>query len=473
MILSIKKILINKLIKMALVVPTDDAVLAKLKKDLTIKIEIGGKFFGNAPNNNKNVYLYLENGPNRPCSIPFNYGINFSQSRSVPDTKKEDGIKLALKKNIATVRPSRNTLGNITHSFEGSLRGEQRKCRNEALGLLQKHKSVMLSCYTGFGKTVTAINMASKIKLKTFIVVPKKPLLSQWESEIRKFIPKASVMVIEPGKIKNMDTLNTPDFCIVNACNIHKLAPQFLKIYGFVVVDEAHLQMTEKLSKNLLCLTPRYLLGITATPYRDDGYNVFFKLFFGKEMVQYTLNKKHTVYAVKTGFSPNENKYLKTGPNYKQKVDWNIILDEQARDETRNQLIINIVREFKDRVFLILVKRVEHGQHLLDSLEKLGERVTSLLGKQQVFDKDARILIGTNSKIGTGFDHPRLDTLLAAADMVSYYIQFIGRVMRRKDVEPIIFDLVDSHPTLKKHFEKRSKVYCKHGGEIVKFKLKN
>jgi hypothetical protein len=44
--------------------------------------------------------------------------------------------------------------------------------------------------------------------------------------------------------------------------------------------------------------------------------------------------------------------------------------------------------------------------------------------------------------------------------------------MRRKDVEPIIFDLVDSHPTLKKHFEKRSKVYSKHGGEIIKFNRK-
>ena len=116
-----------------------------------------------------------------------------------------------------------------------------------------------------------------------------------------------------------------------------------------------------------------------------------------------------------------------------------------------------------------MVKRVEHGQYIKDCLEKLGEKVTSLLGKQQEFDKEARILIGTNSKIGTGFDHPRLDTLLAAADMVSYYIQFIGRVMRRKDVEPIIFDLVDNHPTLKKHFEKRSNVYSKHGGEIKKF----
>ena len=53
--------------------------------------------------------------------------------------------------------------------------------------------------------------------------------------------------------------------------------------------------------------------------------------------------------------------------------------------------------------------------------------------------------------------------------MVSYYIQFMGRIMRRKDVEPVIFDLVDTHPILKKHFDKRSKVYNKHGGEIVKF----
>lgn len=444
---------------MACVVYTDlcsDAILAKLQDDLSIKIDIGGKFFGNAANNNKKVLLYLldEQGYNRPCSIPFNYG-----------------IRLSLKNDIVVERPGRKELGLITHNFEGCLRDDQKKCRDEALGLLQKHKSVMLSCYTGFGKTVTAINMAGKIKLKTFIAVPKKPLLSQWESEIKKFIPKASVMVIEPGKIKNMDTLNPPDFCIANACNIHKIDGKFLRNYGFVVVDEAHLQMTEKLSENLLYLTPRYLLGITATPYRDDGYHKFFKLFFGKEMVQYTLNKKHIVYKVKTGFSPNENKYIKTGPNYRQKIDWNTILDEQSRDENRNNLIIEIVKKFKDRVFLILVKRVEHGQYLLNCLEKMGEKVTSLLGKQQEFDKDARILIGTNSKIGTGFDHPKLDTLLAAADMVSYYIQFIGRVMRRKDVEPIIFDLVDSHPILKKHFEKRSKVYSKHGGEILKFKL--
>jgi superfamily II DNA or RNA helicase len=432
----------------------DDKVLMKLQKDLTKKIESTNKQYGT--NQSKTIYVYSvnEESESRPCNIPFSYG-----------------LKLASKKNLDIERPNRKVLQSMTCEFNGCLREEQRNCRDQALTLLQKNKSVMLSCYTGFGKTVTAINMANKIKLKTFITVPKKPLLGQWEAEIKKFVPTASIMVIEPNKIKNMVLTDPPDFCIINACNIHKVDKNLLKFYGFVIVDEAHLQMTEKLSENLLYLTPRYLLGITATPYREDGYNVLFDLFFGEEKVKYSLNKKHIVYRVKTGFVPNEEKCLRAGPNFKTKQDWNSVLDEQSKDEKRNKLIIKIVQHFKDRVFLILVKRVEHGQYIKDCLEKLGEKVTSLLGKQQEFDKEARILIGTNSKIGTGFDHPRLDTLLAAADMVSYYIQFIGRVMRRKDVEPIIFDLVDNHHTLKKHFEKRSKVYLKHGGEIKKFNI--
>lgn len=428
----------------------EDKILLKIQKDLTKKIETGNKQYGT--NQSKVIYVYNmnEDDENRPCNIPFNYG-----------------LKLSLKKNITIERPNRKILQNMCHNFQGNLREEQKNCRDQALTLLQSYKSVILSCYTGFGKTVTAINMASKIKLKTFIVVPKKQLLIQWQIEIKKFVPTASVMVVEPHKIKKIEADNSPDFCIINACNIHKLDKNFIKSYGFVIIDEAHLQMTEKLSQNLLYLTPRYLLGITATPYREDGYNTLFKLFFGKEKVKYNLNKKHIVYRLKTGFTPSS--CLRIGPNYKTKIDWNSILDEQAKDEKRNQLIINIVRYFKERVFLILVKRVEHGQYIYDSLEKLGEKVTSLLGKQQQFDKEARILIGTNSKIGTGFDHPQLDTLLAAADMVSYYIQFIGRVMRRKDVQPMIFDLVDNHPILKRHFDKRLKVYLKHGGEIQNF----
>ncbi|AHL67555.1 type III restriction enzyme, res subunit:DEAD/DEAH box helicase, N- terminal [Chloriridovirus anopheles1] len=449
---------------MALIIHTNltkEKVLIKLQKDLTIHIEPNNKGWsgGGMGGKSKTIYAYNvdESAENRPVSVPFNYGLTFGGGGDF-------------------VRPNRKHLNPMVKEFCGSLRNEQKNCRDEALTLLQTYKTAMICCYTGFGKTVTAINMACKIKLKTFITVPKTPLLGQWESEIKKFVPGASIAILTPTKIKELtrtqttpDSQTTPDFCVVNACNIHKIPQNFLKTYGLVIVDEAHLQLTEGLSFNLLHLTPRYLLGITATPYREDGYNCLFNMFFGDKKVKYTLQRKHIVYAVKTGFRPSD----KSENKIRNKVDWNAILDEQSKDESRNHLIINIVQKFKDRVFLILVKRVEQGQFLLNTLLSLGEKATSLLGKQQTYDKEARILIGTNSKIGTGFDHPRLDTLLVAADMVAYYIQFLGRVMRRKDVDPIIFDLVDSHPTLKKHFEKRSKIYGKHGGEILKYKLTN
>jgi superfamily II DNA or RNA helicase len=134
----------------------DDKVLMKMQKDLTKKIESGNKQYGTSQSKTIYVYSVDEEVESRPCCIPFSYG-----------------LKLALKKNLEIQRPNRKSLGGMQHEFTGSLRDEQKNCRDQALTLLQKSKSVMLSCYTGFGKTVTAINMASKIKLKTLIVVPK------------------------------------------------------------------------------------------------------------------------------------------------------------------------------------------------------------------------------------------------------------------------------------------------------------
>ena len=37
----------------------------------------------------------------------------------------------------------------------------------------------------------------------------------------------------------------------------------------------------------------------------------------------------------------------------------------------------------------------------------------------------------------------KLDALILASDLEEYFIQYLGRVMRREDVEPYIFDIVD------------------------------
>ena len=106
---------------------------------------------------------------------------------------------------------------------------------------------------------------------------------------------------------------------------------------------------------------------------------------------------------------------------------------------------------------------------MVHRLQQCKEDVTSLIGSEQTYDQKSRVLVGTNSKAGVGFDHPRLDSLILGADIEQYFIQYLGRIFRRKDVEPLIFDIVDNNPILIKHFRTRKNVYMEHGGLVKDF----
>jgi superfamily II DNA or RNA helicase len=253
------------------------------------------------------------------------------------------------------------------------------------------------------------------------------------------------------------------DFYIINATNISKHPRSYYKDIGLVIVDEAHLIMAEKLSGCMRSLVPRYVIGLSATPYRMDGLNVLLDMYFGNYKIERKLFRKHTVYRVNTGFSP-EVKLNKMG-----KIDWGTILDSTCSSQERNELIIRIIKKFSTRTFLVLCKRVNQANYLYERLLEEKEDVTSLIGKNQTYEQKSRILIGTSGKVGTGFDHPKLNAMILASDVEQYFIQYLGRVFRTQEVEPFIIDIVDNHNLLVKHFKTRSAVYMEHGGIVKDF----
>ena len=120
---------------------------------------------------------------------------------------------------------------------------------------------------------------------------------------------------------------------------------------------------------------------------------------------------------------------------------------------------------------MVLCKRISQAKYLISKLEEEKVDVTSLLGNNNNFDEKSRVLVATVQKCGVGFSHSVLNTLVIATDMEEYFIQYLGRVMRTEEGEPIVFDIIDKHPILKKHFSTRKKVYEESGGVIKKFKL--
>ena len=56
--------------------------------------------------------------------------------------------------------------------------------------------------------------------------------------------------------------------------------------------------------------------------------------------------------------------------------------------------------------------------------------------------------------------------LILGVDTKDFYLQYLGRVFRTEDVQPLIIDIVDDHPLLKNHFRERKKIYIEAGGKI-------
>ena len=317
----------------------------------------------------------------------------------------------------------------------------------------------LLGNYTVTHNTAMSIYIASKISLKTLVLCNRVVLINQWKESISRFCPNSTVSVINPKS-----PLKDTDFYIANAINIPKKSRDEYKDIGFLIVDEAHLIMAKKLSESMKLILPKYILGLSATPYRHDDLNVLMDFYFGSEKIQRKLYRQHTVYKVNTLIKP-ETKLNQCG-----KVDWNHIIDFISNHESRNEMIIKIVKHFTTKTFLILCKRVSQAEYLISRFKEMGESVTSLIRSQQSYEKDSRILIGTAQKVGTGFDHPKLDSLILACDVEQYFIQYLGRVFRVKDSVPTIFDLVDNHGILIKHYKTRQSIYLEHGGSIKDFR---
>ena len=154
------------------------------------------------------------------------------------------------------------------------------------------------------------------------------------------------------------------------------------------------------------------------------------------------------------------------------KVEWNSIIESQTTSPERNEIIINIIKTFHDRTFLILSKRVSQVEYLMQRLLEEGMDATSLVGVKKHFNYDSRVLVATVQKAGVGFDHPKLDTLIIASDVEEYFIQYLGRVFRTQHTVPMIFDIVDNNRILQSHYYTRRKIYIQHGGIVKDLKEK-
>lgn len=419
----------------------------RFAKDLVVKpIEKKTNFFDSTPKRFTKAIeveafdIIEQPDQNHTVYVPFSYGYHFLPSCSPVSTHPKCVL-----------------------TFQGELLDRQKEIRDETFDILNRTHSVLLCLHTGFGKTIYALYLASKIGLKTVILCHRSIIIDQWVKAIQSYLPSAKVGVWNAKwKTKSPDEL--PDILVANVLNICKWPRSMYEQYGLLIIDEVHTMCTKKFSMGLLWFTPQYVIGLSATPFRADGMDRLIELYIGPEVVYKQMSRIFNAYRLKTNFEPVVEK-LPDGT-----ICWNSVLLSQARSEERNQLICDLVRMFSNRVILVLVKRKDHARVLWHMLSQHGEEVDMFLGTDKVVNYDCRVLIATYSKGGVGFDHPRLDMLITAADVESNFMQYLGRVFRRDATPPIYIDLIDNLGMITKHAATRKQICVEAGGVVREFK---
>lgn len=394
-----------------------------------------------------------------------------------------------------TVRPIENALGIRPPSFkvfrettkhlcvprfygedkfgpaQRDLRPEPKAVQIEFTGTLRAHQveaverykgSGVLSLEVGLGKTVCAIAIACRMKVRTMIIVHKEFLANQWIERINQFCPGATIGRVQQDKCE----LDHPFvIAMIQTLCMRSHPTGTFDTVGLVIVDEAHHVGAPAFSQAMFTMCPRYTLGLTATPDRKDGLTRILYWFLGPAYFTFGRESSKNVVVTKVPFSCPE--YHQAPPMSRiGKVCLASMVNVLVENPERNQLLIDIVRDVSaTHHTLVLSDRRAHCEWIVG---QIGPTAGLYMGGIRQADLDVaakcRVVVGTFSLAHEGLDIPSLSAIVLATPH-SDVRQAVGRILRT-DGPKRVYDIVDMWSVMSAMYRKRLKIYQDSGFKV-------
>ena len=331
--------------------------------------------------------------------------------------------------------------------FNGSLKDDQRPYCKKLIDEILLKKGVVGCAPTGSGKTVMASYIITQMKVKTLIIVHKEFLMNQWIQRLEQFVQNNGNQ-IKITKIQGKTIDTTGDICIgmLQSISMRDYEKGLFDVFKFVIIDEVHHICTKVFSKSLYKLNADYILGLSATPYRNDGLTCVLNWYMGEIIkMKQAVKMIPSVKIVDAEYSNN----IVVHKNFQGKPNTADLINQISEDPKRNDLIIKeILALDKSRSIIVLSDRREHCKYLCEKLISSGQECGLYIGAMSEANLEAsnqkRIICATYSIASEGYDNPKLDTLIIATGKSSNLLQCCGRILRRVNKnEPLIIDIQD------------------------------
>ena len=374
--------------------------------------------------------------------------------------------------------PERNVIGQgetrPNMNFVGSLRDYQLEQVDAFLNACDDPTKMggIVSIGCGGGKTVIAINIACRLKLKTLFISHKDFLNVQFAERVKMFSPDSSVGIIKQNKIKVEDK----DFVVgsLQSIAMRDYDTDIFKDFGLVIIDEVHHCSAEVFSKALIKTCSPFVLGLSATLNRKDGLRKVFEWFIGIPVIKPINNTDdNDIDVIYYHFNADNLEYNKIETMFNGKISAVKMLGNVVAYKPRILFIVNAIVENmnKDRQLLVLSERkllLAEIYKLLSNLEGFNYTMGYYIGgmSQTKLNESAKanIILATTHMSSEGLDIPSLNSLILVSPM-SDIEQSVGRILRSKVsdriVKPLIIDIVDNFSIFTNRFNKRRAYYKK------------
>jgi superfamily II DNA or RNA helicase/HKD family nuclease len=335
-----------------------------------------------------------------------------------------------------------------------------RKAQHLALEELEKtleegyHKAMVVMA-TGLGKTYLAGFFAQKF-IRILFVAHREEILYQAQKSFHHVMPSRSTGIYNgTRKEGEADCVFASIYTLGMKQHRESFSPG---AFDLIVIDEFHHAAAPTYQKILDYFKPLFLLGITATPDRLDGKDVYalcegnvaFQLHFLEAIQKGWLAPFH-YYGVYDETDYSQITWL--GNRYAEEE----LLAAQLREEMAEN-IFQAWKKHKQTRTLGFCSSIRQSNFLAGYFQQKGVRALSLNSKTvdmsrskaiRQLEKGALDIIFTVDLFNEGVDIPSVDTLLFArpTESLTIFTQQIGRGLRlheRKDYCTII-DLIGNY----------------------------
>lgn len=323
----------------------------------------------------------------------------------------------------------------------------------------------------GYGKTFMALQIALLLGKRFLIVVDKEFLMNQWKAEIENFIQGARVGILQGDKCEMDISKVDITICMIQTICRRDFPDGFFDEYGFTIFDECHHLGASYFCKALKKIQTRFMLGLSATPDRDDGLTCVFEYFLGKPVYKKTQREPDREAVVKAiWFQSQDPAYTEVPLNFRGEPVTAKLLNQVADFEPRNQKIRSLIEEYArdpNRYILLLSDRISQLDWFSAQLDQMPYSHGYYIGgmKQTDLDRNAetcQILLATYQMASEAFSVKKLNTVILATPRKNVQ-QSTGRIFRQRiderKVAPHIIDIIDSHDCHKRRWWIRQRFY--------------